>query len=94
MSTSGYSEDELYLLTLRNSLTPIGLLAGRVLDKVEEAFKLEHDRIYSDYICGTSLYEDKTIIFLDSAAIASEIEKSNQGKTRQEIQSGTVEHNS
>jgi len=69
-----YTEEKLYLLTLKNSDSPIGLLAGKVLDKVEGAFRLDDDRICSDFIFGTSIYHDNILIFLNPAAITENIQ--------------------
>ena len=69
-----YTGDKLYLITLKNCISPIGLLAGKVLDKVEAAFNYDNDRLYSDFIHGTSTYNEKIIIFLNPSAIAEEIE--------------------
>ena len=68
-----YTEEKLYLLTLKNCDSPIGLLAGKVLDKVEGTFRLDEDRIVSDFIFGTSIYNDNILIFLNPAAIAENI---------------------
>jgi len=68
-----YTEEKLYLLTLKNCESPIGLLAGKVLDKVEGTFKLDEGRIESDFIFGTSLYHDNILIFLDPAAIVKNV---------------------
>jgi len=70
-----YEREKLYMLTIKNDTAPIGLLAGRVLDKIDDVFTLDDDRIYSDYILGTSVYKEKVIIFLDTAAIAESVEK-------------------
>jgi len=72
-----YAEEKLYLLTLKKSASPIGLLVGKVLDKVEKAFKLDTDRLYSDFIFGTSVFNEKILIFLNPTAIAEEVEKDN-----------------
>ena len=72
-----YAAEKLHLLTLKNSASPIGLLAGKVLDKVEAAFTYDEDRLRSDFIFGTSSFGEKILIFLDPAAIAEEVENDN-----------------
>ena len=77
-----YVEDKLFLLTLKHSASPVGLLAGKVIDKVEAAFKYDKDRVASDFIFGTSTYNEKIIIFLDPAAISAEIENDKMKKKK------------
>ncbi|MCL2009567.1 MAG: chemotaxis protein CheA [Synergistaceae bacterium] len=73
-----YTGNKLYVLTLKKSAPPVGLLAGKVLDKVSGGFELDHDRLYSDFIFGTSVFNEKILIFLDPSAIAEEVEKDKQ----------------
>jgi len=75
----GYAEKKLYMLTLKKSASPVGFLAGKVLDNVEAAFKLDGDQLYSDFIFGTSVFNEKILIFLNPGAIVSEVEKDKQG---------------
>ena len=72
-----YTEKKLYMLTLKKSASPIGLLVQKVLDKVEDKFKLDGNRIYSDFIFGTSVFNEKILIFLNPSAIIEEIENGN-----------------
>jgi len=64
-----YDADKLYMLTLKKSDSPIGILAGKVLDKVQQAFPLDHDRVCGDIISGTSVLDEKVLIFLDPAML-------------------------
>ena len=73
-----YPGEKLYLLTLKNTTSPIGLLANKVLDKVEAAFIYDNDRILSDFVFGTSTYNERMIIFLNPAAIIEEVENDKQ----------------
>ena len=73
-----YTDKKLYMLTLKKSESPVGLLVGKVLDKVEETFRFDGDRVYSDFIFGTSVFNEKVLIFLNPAAITEEIEKDKQ----------------
>ena len=73
--TRRYTEEKLYMLTLKKSPSPMGFLVGKVLDKVEGVFELAHDQLCSEYIFGTGTFDEKVIIFLNPAAITEEIEK-------------------
>lgn len=77
---SDYTEDKLYLLRLKKSVSPIGLLAGKVLDMAEGVFALDTDRIKSEFVFGTGIYNKKIVIFLNSSAIARKIEKERKIK--------------
>ena len=77
-----YNEKKLYMITLRKSAFPIGLLAGKVLDKAEGVFKLDKDNLSGDFISGTSVFDEKILIFLNPAAIAGEIEKQGKNKVK------------
>ena len=77
----GYTGEKLYVLTLKKSESPIGLLAGKVLDKIEHAFALDHDRICSDCLFGTSVLDEKVLLFLNPAAIMAEVEKGKKRKS-------------
>jgi hypothetical protein len=61
-------------LALKNCAAPLGLLARKVLDKFEDNFLIDSDQFNSDFIFGTSVYNDKVIIFLNPAAITEDIE--------------------
>ena len=67
--TRRYTEEKLYVLTLKNASSPIGLLAGKVIDKVEGIFDLSHDHFSGDCIFGTSTFGKKVLIVLNSSAI-------------------------
>jgi two-component system chemotaxis sensor kinase CheA len=74
-----YAAQKLCLLMIKTGRTaPIGLLAEKLLDDIEEAFTLDTDRIYSDFIFGTSVFREKVLIFLNPGAIAEEVEKNKQ----------------
>jgi two-component system chemotaxis sensor kinase CheA len=75
-----YKEGKLYLLTLKKCASPVGLLAGEVVDKVEGEFKLDKDRLYSEFIYGTNVFNEKILIFLNPAAILERVENDKQGK--------------
>jgi len=70
---SGYAQDKLYMLTLKRSAAPAGLLIGKVLDKAEGEFKLDDGLICGDFISGTSVLDEKILIFLNPAAITEKI---------------------
>ena len=78
----GYKNERLYLITLKLCSAPIGLLAGKVLDKIEGTFELAQDRLYSEYIYGTSTYSEKILVFLNPTAIAEKVETDKHRKTR------------
>jgi len=75
-----YTNESLYLLSLKNSDTPAGLLVRKVIDKVDDAFVLDETQVHTDFVTGTSAYNEKVLIFLDTAAIANDItaRKSNR----------------
>ena len=83
---SSYKQDKLYLLTLKNSIAPLGFLVSRVLDTVDSAFILDIDQMYSEYILGTSVYGEKILIFLNPETIAAEVENSKTAKSIAAIQ--------
>jgi hypothetical protein len=69
-----YAEEKLYMLTLKKSEAPLGLLVKKVLDKIDGAFDLDTGQIYSDFVSGTSVFDEKILIFLNPAAIAEHVE--------------------
>ncbi|MDR1664775.1 MAG: chemotaxis protein CheA [Clostridiales bacterium] len=75
-----YAKNKLYLLTLKKGASPVGLLAGKVLDKAEGAFPIETENMYSDFIHGTCAFDEKVLIFLNAEAIIREIEDGKQSK--------------
>ncbi|MCL2741122.1 MAG: chemotaxis protein CheW, partial [Oscillospiraceae bacterium] len=70
VSKAGYAADKLYVITLKGAATPVGLLAGRIVDKVEGEFKVDGGRITGEHVLGTSAYGEKVLIFLDPASMA------------------------
>ncbi|MCL2763900.1 MAG: chemotaxis protein CheA [Treponema sp.] len=81
-----YTEEKLYVLTLKNSTSSIGLLVRNVLDKTDEEFTLDNKQIYSDFIFGTGVYNEKILIFLNPAAITAHIE--NEKANRRNVMQG------
>ena len=75
-----YSEDTLYLLKLKNAVSPTGLLVRNVIDKVDDIFVLESGQVTSEFIAGTSAYNEKVLIFLNTGAIADDIEAKKSNK--------------
>jgi len=69
-----YTEEKLYMLVLKNCKSPIGLLVGKVLDKIEGVFTLDTEQFYSDFVYGTCVYNEKVIIFMDPASITADME--------------------
>jgi len=69
-----YNRDTLYLLNLKKSLSPVGLLIGKVIDKVDDVFVINDSQVKSDFVTGTSAYNEKVLIFLNTGAIAEDIE--------------------
>ena len=77
-----YNEEKLYLITIKKCASPMGFLAGKLLDKVEKAFVYEENQLYSDFIFGTSTFNEKVLIFLNQAAIVSEVELDKQRRKK------------
>ncbi|MCL2807865.1 MAG: chemotaxis protein CheA [Coriobacteriia bacterium] len=79
-----YNEEKLFVITLKESETPLGLLVRKVLDKVEARFELDKEQIQSDYLFGTSPYGEKILIFLNPQAIieATQRDKPKIGAAR------------
>jgi len=69
-----YNDDKLYILTIKKSSVPMGLLVRKVLDKVEAVFTLDNNQLQSDYIFGTSVFKEKVLVFLNLDAIAENVE--------------------
>ena len=65
------ADRKLYLLILKNSPTPLGLLASRVIDKTDADFKIEAGHIKSDFVLGAGTFQEKVLIFLKPNAIAA-----------------------
>jgi two-component system chemotaxis sensor kinase CheA len=70
-----YTGNRLYMLTLKNSEVPMGLLAGKVLDKIEGVFELDRDSICGDFVAGTSVFDEKILVFLDYRTIVKEAQR-------------------
>jgi len=68
-----YTEEKLYLIILKNML-PLGFLVKKVIDKAEDEFTLDNKLIYSDFIFGTGVCNEKILIFLNPAAIIEHLE--------------------
>jgi two-component system chemotaxis sensor kinase CheA len=75
VTKQSYADDKLYMITFKKSAFPVGLLVKKVLDKIEAVFTLDNGQIYSDFIYGTSVYNEKILVFLNLEAIADEVEK-------------------
>jgi two-component system chemotaxis sensor kinase CheA len=73
-----YTEQKLYMLTLKNSAAPLGLLVGKIYDRVESVFKLDNSSIYGDFVLGAGVLDEKVLIFLDYPAIVEEVEKDSR----------------
>jgi len=87
VSKRDYTEEKLYLLTLKNTVSPVGLLVRNVIDKAEGEFAMDNKQLYSDFIFGTGVYNEKILVFLNTAAIAGYVEndKTNRKITREGI---------
>jgi two-component system chemotaxis sensor kinase CheA len=77
-----YAEEKLYILTLKKTASPVGLLVGKVLDKVTGDFEIDDKQLSSDFIFGTSRFEGKILIFIDPASIVEKIEKDKKKPRR------------
>jgi len=81
-----YTTEKLYVLTLKKTVSPIGFLASKVLDKVSGDFEFDDKHLYSDFIFGTGRFNEKVLIFLNHDAITEEIEKDKQAnKVKKEV---------
>jgi len=69
VTKNDYIEEKLYVLTLKNAISPMGFLVKSVIDKVEGEFTMDNKQLSGDYIFGTSVYNEKILIFLNPAAI-------------------------
>jgi two-component system chemotaxis sensor kinase CheA len=71
-----YTNEKLYIITLETKKAddlPIGLLVKKVVDKYEDVFNLDDERFCSDFVHGTSIYNNKIIIFLNAENIAGTV---------------------
>ena len=75
-----FNDDQLYLLCLKNSESNIGLLVRKVIDKVDDAFILDETQVHNEFVTGTSAYNKKILIFLNTAAIADDVERKKRGR--------------
>ncbi|MCL2758722.1 MAG: chemotaxis protein CheA [Treponema sp.] len=80
VSKQDYTAEKLHVLTIKNGASPIGLLVRNVIDKAEEAFTLDDKQIYSDFIYGTGVYDEKVLIFLNPGKIAGHVESEKINK--------------
>ena len=55
-------------------------MVKKVIDKLEGVFSIDENQIYSDYVFGTSVMNEKIIIFLNPAAIAEGVENDKISK--------------
>lgn len=65
-----YNGEKLYMLILKSGRLPVGLLVQRVIDKYDDVFAVDEERFCNSYIHGTSIYNKKMVIFLNTAAVA------------------------
>jgi len=79
-----YTKEKLFILTLKNSASLTGLLARKIIDKIEDTFTLDTEQLHSDYIRGTSVFNEKILIFLNPDVITSakQLSVSNAGKNK------------
>jgi chemotaxis protein histidine kinase CheA len=75
-----YPEEKLYAITLKSPKIPIGFLVSKVIDKYEDVFTLDEKHFINDYIHGTSTYNKRIIIFLNTASIADSVENDRISK--------------
>jgi len=62
-----YNEKKLFMITFKKS--KLGLLVKKVIDMTEGMFALDREQIYTDYILGTSIINEKIVIFLNHESI-------------------------
>jgi len=74
-----YTEEKLYLLTLKN-VPSMGFLVKKVVDKAEDVFMLDNEQLYSDFIFGTGIFKEKILIFLNPDAIAENVENNKKSR--------------
>jgi two-component system chemotaxis sensor kinase CheA len=75
-----YTDRHLYLIKLKRSKAPLGLLVRKVIDKVDDVFILDEEQIHNEFVTGTSAYNEKVLIFLDTDAIAEDVDKKKGSK--------------
>jgi two-component system chemotaxis sensor kinase CheA len=73
-----YTAKKLFLMTYKNSASPIGFLAGKIIDKVTDNFELNKSQFSGDYIHGTGRLNEKILIFLNPGSIMNDIEDNKQ----------------
>ena len=73
----GYFSKKLYLLMLKKSASQVGILAGKVLDKIEGDFTLDNSQLRCDCIIGTGVFNEKVLVFLNPDVL---LEKVNNGE--------------
>ena len=64
-----HTRKKLYLLMLKDSASLTGVLADSVLDKIEGTFILDDSHIHGDCISGTSVLNEKVLVFLNPVEI-------------------------
>ncbi|MCL2800661.1 MAG: chemotaxis protein CheA [Treponema sp.] len=82
-----YTKEKLFLVILKNALS-VGFLVKNVIDKTEDEFSLDNKQIYSDFIYGTGVYNEKVLIFLNPYAITEHVE--NEKINRKNIMQGSI----
>jgi len=75
-----YKDDTLYLLNLKKSASQTGLLVRKVIDKIDHEFVLDSGQVSSKFITGTSAYNEKVLIFLNTDAIVKDTDPKKPGK--------------
>ena len=75
-----YNDEHLYMLSLKRSTAPLGFLVRKVIDKVDDIFTLDESQVHNNYVIGTSAYKEKVLIFLDTDAIAMDVESNKTSK--------------
>ena len=70
VTKQNYKQEKLFVLTLKNNMGVSGLLASRVIDKIDDVFTLDKEQLNTEFVLGTSVYNEKIIIFLNLAAIS------------------------
>jgi hypothetical protein len=80
-----YKNEKQYILRLKNGAAPIGLLAGKVLDKVEGVFALDTEQLTGECVAGTSVFHDNVLIFIDSAAVLDKAENDRTAKSKRKV---------
>jgi len=75
-----YTDEKLYMLILKNCVSPVGFLVRKVLDKIDDEFIFDNDQLYSEYIHGTSILNEKILVFLNPDTIKEAVENDKVSK--------------